>query len=93
VAGDVDDFADEEEAGNIAGFHGFAGKLAGVHAAGSDFSLLVALSGGGTDGPGVQLLLESTEAMVGESARGVKFEPTRGKAIGEKFLEDLAGGR
>ena len=47
VAGDVDNFADEEEAGDFARFHGFAGEFVGVDAAGGDFGFFVAFGAGG----------------------------------------------
>jgi hypothetical protein len=53
VAGDVNDFADEEEAGDEGGFHGFTGEFAGVDAAGGDFGFFVAFGGSGRDRPGV----------------------------------------
>ena len=90
MAGNVDDFADEKEAGDIAGFHGFAGEFAGVHAAGSHFGLFVAFRGGGGNGPGVELLLKSSESGIGEGAWGMEFQPARGETLGEKFLKRVA---
>lgn len=40
VAGDVDDFADEEEAGDVFRFHGLGGEAAGVDSASRDFGLV-----------------------------------------------------
>jgi len=91
MASDIDDFADEEEAGDAAGFHGFARELARVHSAGGDFGFFVAFGGGGDESPGVELLFESSERGIGVSARGMKFEPPRGEALGEKFLKRVAG--
>ena len=51
LARDVDDFADEEQAGNQARFHGFAGKLTRVDATCGDFGFGVAFGIGGTNGP------------------------------------------
>ncbi len=73
VAGDVDDFADEEEAGNFAGFHGFAGEFGGVHAAGGDFGFFVAFGPGGVDGPGVQFPFEGIESDVGPGFGWMEF--------------------
>src|SRR5271170_1370732 len=53
MAGDVDDFADEEKAGNETGFHGFTGEFARVDTAGSDFCFFVAFRSCGRDAPGV----------------------------------------
>jgi len=92
MAGDVDDFADEEKAAEIAGFHGFAGEFASVDAAGGDFGFLVAFGGGGGNGPGVELLFESGERGIVEGGRRVEFEPTGGKTLREEFLKDVADG-
>ncbi len=92
VAGDVDDFADEEESGDVAGFHGFAGELASVDTACCDFGFFIAFGSGGSDGPGMELLFESGERGIVEGGRGVEFEPAGGKSFGKKFLEGVAGG-
>ncbi len=76
----------------MAGFHGFAGELAGVHTAGGDFGFFVAFGGSGRDDPGVQLLFESGEGGVGERGRSMEFEPARGETIGKKFLQGFADG-
>jgi hypothetical protein len=90
VAGNVNDFADEEEARHAVGFHGFAGEFAGVHAAGGDFGFFVAFGGSRSKSPGVELLFKSGEGRIGEGGRGVEFEPALGETIGEKFLEGFA---
>ena len=92
VAGDVDDFADEEEAGDATGFHGFAGEFASVHAAARNFRFFVAFGEGGGDLPRVKLPFESGEGGIRVGARGVEFQPTCGEALREKFLEGVAGG-
>lgn len=51
LTGDVDNFADEEQAGDEARFHGFTRKLAGVDAASGDFGFGVTFGIGWTDGP------------------------------------------
>ena len=89
VAGDVDDFADEEESGDVAGFHGFAGELASVDTACCDFGFFIAFGSGGSDGPGMELLFESGERGIVEGGRGVEFEP----AGGEIVWEEIPGGR
>jgi len=73
VAGYVDDFADEEEAGDFAGFHGFAGEFGGVHAAGGDFGFFVAFGAGWADGPGMQFSFEILESKVGPRFRRIIF--------------------
>jgi hypothetical protein len=90
VAGYVNDFADEEEAGDEGGFHGFAGEFAGVDAAGGDFGFFVAFGGGGRDRPGMQKFFESIEGRIGVTRGCVEFEPAFGEAIGKKLLEGLA---
>jgi hypothetical protein len=91
VAGDIDDFADEEQTGNRTAFHGLAGEFTSVNAAGGDLSFLVALGSRGDDRPGVDLLLEGGESGVGEGAWLVEFEPAGGEASGEEFLKSMAG--
>jgi hypothetical protein len=54
VAGDVDGFSNEEEAGNGAGFQGARVQAAGVDATGGDFGLLKTLSAGGMEGEGAE---------------------------------------
>jgi len=73
VAGDVDDFADEEEAGDFAGFHGFAGEFGGVDAAGGDFGFFIAFGACGADGPGVQFPFERVESDVGPGFWRMEF--------------------
>jgi len=90
VTGDVDDFADEEEAGNFAGFQGFAGEFGGVDAAGGDFGFGVAFGAGGEDGPVVELALEFFEGGIGKGWRRVEVEPANGEAIGHESLKSRA---
>ena len=92
VAGDVDDFADEKEAGDFAGFHGFAGEFGGVYTAGGDFGFFVAFGAGGDDGPVVELAFEFFEGGIGERGRRVEVEPADGEAIGQEALESGASG-
>ncbi len=81
VAGDVDDFTDEEEAANFRGFHGFAGKSAGIHAASGDFGFFVAFGGCRSDRPGVESIFEGEEIGVGPGIGGVVLQPLSGEAI------------
>jgi len=90
MAGDVDDFADEEKTGDQERFHGFAGEFARVDTASGDFGFLVAFRGGGRKLPGVELRFESSEGGIGVVGRSMKLKPTRGETIGEKFLEGFA---
>lgn len=92
LAGDVDDFANEEQTSSQARFHGFAGKFAGVDPAGGDFGFDVAFRVGRTDRPIVQLSFESSERGIGVVGRGVEVKPAIRKAIGQKLLESFARG-
>jgi len=82
VAGDVDDFADEEEAEDFAGFHGFAGEFSSVDAAGGDFGLFVTLGAGGLDLPRVQFSFERIQSGVGPGFRPMEFQPAFCEAAG-----------
>ena len=64
VAGDVDDFANEKEAGDFTALHGFGREFVGIDAAGGDFGFLVALGARGKDGPGVCLFFEISEGLI-----------------------------
>jgi hypothetical protein len=64
MAGDVDHFADEVEAGTLAGLHGLRRELRRVHTTGSDFGLLEALGTRRTDVPGVQRLVDGVDLTV-----------------------------
>src|SRR4029077_1780862 len=87
VPGDVDNFADEEQAWNGARFHGFAGELASVHATRGDFRFVVAFGSRRSDGPGVNLSLQRVQSGVAEGGRPVEFQPARGQAGREKFIK------
>src|SRR5579871_2927870 len=50
MAGHIDYFADEEQAGNFLALHGFRGEFAGVDA-GGDFSLFISFGAGGVHSP------------------------------------------
>src|SRR5882724_4565614 len=82
VAGDVDDFADEEEAGDFAGFHGFAGQFGGVDATGRDFGFFVAFGAGGLDLPGMQIPFNYVQSSVGPGFGRVEFQPAFGETAG-----------
>src|SRR5579871_954505 len=87
VAGDVDNLADEKEAGDIVGLHGFAGKTGGVDAAGGDFGFLVALGARGRYGPGVNCFLERSKTKICVIRWLVNFEPASGEAVGKNLVE------
>ena len=82
MAGDIDDFADEEEAWNETGFHGFTGELVGVDASRGYFGFFVAFGGSGDDGPSMKLLFERGEGGIAVPRRSMEFEPALGQAIG-----------
>lgn len=90
VTGDINDFADKEQTRHFAGFHGFAGEFAGVHAAGSDFGFFVTFSAGRGERPRMELPFESANGRVCIAARRMEFKPARGDTIGKKFLECFA---
>ena len=81
MPGDVDDFADEVEAGDFSRFHGFAGKFARVDAAGGNFRFSVAFGACGQDWPSVERFFELGERGVGPRGRRVLIEPTVGEAL------------
>ena len=91
VAGDVDDFADEEEAGDFAGLHGFAGEFVGVDATGGYFGFLKAFGARGADFPGVQFPFERFEGGVRPGLWRVVLQPAFGEALGQKFLKGFFG--
>ena len=53
-AGHIDDFADKEKTRHGAGFHGFGGKFARIHASEGDFRFGIALGAGEFDRPMVE---------------------------------------
>src|ERR1700722_7909646 len=69
MAGDVDRFADVEEAGHGARFHGARVEAVGVYAARGDFSLEEAFRAGGMKFPMVQAAFAGFESGVGPSIR------------------------
>ena len=91
MAGDVDDFADEEKAPNAAGFHGFAGEFASVDSASSNFGFLITFRRGRNERPSVELLLKCGNGGIRVIGRRVEFEPELGQALGEKLLEGPVG--
>ena len=92
MSSNVDDFADEEEAGNESGFHGLAGEFAGIDTAGGDFRFRVAFRIRGNERPVVQLLFERSERRIGVVGQRMEFKPTLGKTVGKKLLEEFASG-
>jgi hypothetical protein len=78
MAGDIHNFADKEEAGNFAGFHGFAGKFIGVHTTGGDFGFLITFSTRRSDDPFMDLTLEILERLLGPIGWSVEIEPAGG---------------
>ena len=99
-AGDVDDFADEEEAGDDAALQGAGVERVGVDAAGGDFGFVVAFGAGGREAPGVELAFHFGEGGVGQTAglgvggmgSGVEGAPAIGHAAGHDGAEFLCGG-
>ena len=94
-AGDVNDFADEEEARGEFAFEGAGVEFVGGDAAGGDFGFLEAFGAGGGDGPGVKVGFECGDAVVGPVAGTllrVEFDPAFGEACGKSDAESGVGG-
>ena len=85
MAGDVDDFSYEEEAGDAA-LHCLGGELGGVNASGGDFGLGVAFGGFWRDGPVMPAIFPGFEGVVGPAGGRVEVE----QAVGEALREDGA---
>ena len=92
VAGDVDDFSDEEEAGDMAGLHGAGLQVAAVDAASGDFGLQVAFGAGGMEGVVVEVLFAGLEGGVGPAGGDGDGGEMVGKAGLEMVAEGLAEG-
>jgi hypothetical protein len=95
----VDDLADEMEAGDDFRFEGASVELGGVNAAGCNLGFAVAFGTGGGEGPGVEVLLEGCKACVGEAdVVPAECEPALGDALREGDFErgvegvEVAGG-
>ena len=93
MTGDVDDFADEVEAGDIQTFHGLCGEGVGRDAARGDFCLFEAFGAGGVEGPGVELTLELIEGVVGPVGGGGQVQETVGETGWELGSERGPGRR
>ena len=91
VAGDVDDFADEVEARDVAGFHGSGGELVGVDAAGGDFGFLKAFGAVRIDGPVMKAVVSFFESAVGECCGRIEFDPAGSEALRQDGGEGGAG--
>ena len=93
-AGDVDDFADEVEAGDFVALHGAGVEFGGVDAAGGDFGFGVAFGAGGSDASrcGVALRLRRGRGWSQSWRVRVECEPALGHAGGEDGAERSVGG-
>jgi hypothetical protein len=80
VAGDVHDFADEVESGDIARLHGLGGEGVGADATCGDFCFVVALGAGWGEGPCVEAALEFVEGVIGRVGWWGGFEEAVGEA-------------
>ena len=92
MAGDVDDFADEVEAWNIATFHGLGGEGVGADASRGDFCLVVAFGVCGGEGPCVEAAIELVQGVIGPVRRWGGFEEALGEAGWEAHSERGFGG-
>ncbi len=84
LAGYVDYFSDEIEAGDGAALHGLRGECGGADAAGGDFGLLVAFGSGGREGEAVQTALQVIEGGVGPVRWRSQFSQLVGEAGGQR---------
>jgi hypothetical protein len=89
VAGDVDRFSDEEQAGHIARFHRPRLKIACVHAARGHFGFLEAFRSDGMKLPLAQLPLAGFQRSI-RPAQGSSLggEKTR-EPLGQNFVQRL----
>ena len=71
MTGDVDDFADEEQAGNFAAFHGFGEEFIGVDAAAGDFGFFEAFGACGDTVQACSLVLEIGQSERSSTRMGV----------------------
>ena len=69
MAGDIDGFADEEEAGGIAGFEGAGVEIGGIDAARGDFGFFKSLGADGMKLPAAQAALRGFELGVAPAIR------------------------
>ncbi len=92
VAGDVDGFADYEEPGDGAGFHGAGVEVIGVDAAGGDFRLFEALRAYGVELPAAESALGGFEGGVGPAVGGGNLGKVMGKTLGKDGAERLRKG-
>src|SRR5579872_1189442 len=72
---DVDDFANEEKAGNFFRFHCFGGEFIRVNATCGDFGFFISLGAGWSQRPGMELAIEIFQSEVRPRFWCVKFEP------------------
>ncbi len=82
MAGDVDDFSDEEEAGDAA-LHGLGGELGGVDASGGDLGLGVTLGCLWRDGPVMPAVFPRFQGMIGPAGGRIEVEQAVGEALGQ----------
>ena len=82
MAGDIHDFANKEETGDFAGFHGFAVKFIGVHTADSDFGFFITFGSCRCDDSFVNLTLESFERLIVQLAGAWRSSQLTAKRLG-----------
>ena len=87
MAGHVDDFADEKQAGHFSALHGLGGKFVGINAADCDFGFFVAFRAGRRNRPRMRLLLESSESGIRPCGGCVQFEPAIGQTVRQNLSE------
>ncbi len=92
VAGDVDGFADDKEAGDGAGFHGAGVEVGGVDAAGGDFSLFESLRADGVELTAAELAFAGFKGGVGPTGRRGDFGQVIGEALRKCGPQSLSEG-
>ena len=90
VAGDIDHFSDEIEAGDGAALHGLRGECGGAYAAGGDFGLLVALGAGGRESETVQAAFQSVQGAVGLRPWGAATPANRSASRAGRCMRSAA---
>ena len=93
MAGDVDHFADEVQAGLVASFQCFRGKLARIDPAQRDFGFFIADCTARPDAPVVQALRDFSQPGSAEPFHWlvlvVNFHPALGEALRQEFAEQV----
>ena len=93
LASDVDDFSDEEQAGDFAGLHGAGMQFVGVDAASSDLGFSVALGFFRFHFPVVEIAFGFGKDAGGVAREWVRFQPSIRQTAGHNFTQQRFPGR